>query len=103
MSDLDDSVRLTKEYLDEAQQVIEKIKDTLASLNKLINKNSEVGPPDAKRLARQAQLQEGLQALVQGYLGEASSTPDESAAAHLTSSPPSDNSTTRPGRFRPRI
>ena len=74
MSELDDNVRQTKEFIDEAQQVIAKTKDMLSALNKLINKNSDARPRDPKRIAQQAQLEEDLEALVQRYLGGSTAT-----------------------------
>lgn len=103
MSELDDNVRQTKEFIDEAQQVIAKTKDMLSALNKLINKNSDARLQDPKHIAQQAQLEEDLEALVQRYLGGSTATSANPPQGQIAKPPSSDSPSVRPGRFRPRI
>ena len=103
MSELDDNVRQTKEFIDDAEHVIAKTKDMIAALNKLINKNSDQRPQDPKRIAQYSQLEEDLEALMQRYLGNASAGSPTSTQDQVSRSVASDSPSVRPGRFRPRI
>lgn len=103
MSELDDNVRQTKEFIEDAEQVIAKTKDMIAALNKLINKNSDHRPQDPKRTAQYSQLEEDLEALMQRYLGNATAGSPTSMPDQVSSSLVGDSPYVRPGRFRPRI
>lgn len=103
MSEQDDTVRQTKEFVEDAEQVIAKTKDMIAALNKLINKNTDHRPQDPKRMAQYTQLEEDLDALMQRYLGTASADSPASASDQASMPPVGDSPSVRPGRFRPRI
>lgn len=103
MSEQDDKVRQTKEFIDDAEQVIAKTKDMIAALNKLINKNSDHRPQDPKHIAQCSQLEEELEALMQRYLGSPSAGSPASTQDQVFRPLAGDAPTVRPGRFRPRI
>jgi hypothetical protein len=103
MSELDDNVRQTKEFIEDAEQVIAKTKDMIAALNKLINKNSDHRPQDPKRTAHYSQLEEDLEALMQRYLGNATAGSPASTQDQMSRPLAGDSPPVRPGRFRPRI
>ncbi len=103
MSELDDNVRQTKEFIEDAEQVIAKTKDMIAALNKLISKNSDHRPQDPNRTAQYSQLEEDLEALMQRYLGNPSAGSPASTQDQIFRPRAGDSPSVRPGRFRPRI
>ena len=98
----DDNLLKTKEFIDDAQEIIARTNDLIAALNKLMSKNNSRLDLDPRQLAQHARMQEDMEALVQRYFpisadpggkpGEQSSVPSSQ-----------NNSAVRPGRFRPRI
>jgi hypothetical protein len=102
MSATEDSILKTQQFIDDAQEVIDRTNDLMAALNRLTGKTAGGKGLDPKQLAQHARLEEDLEALVQRYFPSSaalSGKPGEETSASSSQ----NQSTARPGRFRSRI
>lgn len=97
-----ESILKTKEFIDDAEEIIARTNDLIAALNKLMSKTTGRQELDPKQLAQHAHMQEDLEALVQRYF-PSSADPRGSQSEEANASASQSNAAVRPGRFRPRI